>query len=164
MKALTLVRHAKSSWKQTQLADFDRPLNRRGELDAPEMGKRLKKQMPCPELIISSPATRALTTAKVLAQEMGYPLNNLLTEQRVYMASVRALLELINRVDNAYQDVMLVGHNPSLTDLANNLTGGVADNLPTCGVVRMTYEVDDWKEVGQSQAKLILFDYPKNTP
>jgi phosphohistidine phosphatase len=59
---------------------------------------------------------------------------------------------------------MLVGHNPSLTDLANNLTGGVTDNLPTCGVVRMTYEVDDWKEVGQSQAKLILFDYPKNTP
>lgn len=163
MKALTLVRHAKSSWKQAQLVDFDRPLNRRGELDAPEIGKRLKKQMPCPDLMISSPAKRALATAKALAQEMGYPLNRLLTEQRVYLASARALLTLINGVDNAYHDVMLVGHNPGLTELANNLTGGVTENLPTCGVVRMTYEVNSWSKVGQTQAELILFDYPKNT-
>ena len=161
MKILTLVRHAKSSWKDPGLADFDRPLNKRGKNDAPMMGQRLIEYKVSPDLIITSPANRALTTAKVIAQEIGYPNKKLVIDKQVYLATTYGLLEAVKKVDNAHREVLLVGHNPDLTELANVLTGEVIDNIPTCGVVRMKFDISAWKDLGKQQGELVLFDYPK---
>ena len=161
MKILTLVRHAKSSWKDTELVDFDRPLNKRGKDDAPKMGQRLKKYQISPDLIITSPANRALTTAKVIAREIDYPAKELIADKQVYLANTYGVLEVVKKVKSIYQDVFLVGHNPTLTELANDLTGEVIENIPTCGLVRMKFDIDEWEDLGKNKGNLLLFDYPK---
>lgn len=161
MKTLTIVRHAKSSWKDPDLADFDRPLNKRGKNDAPLAGHRLKEQGICPDLIITSPANRALTTAKVIAAEIDYTKKNPVIDKRVYMAGPEDILEILRQVDNAYKDVFIVGHNPTLTDLANDLTDECIDNIPTCGIARIRLDIESWRELASRKGELILFDYPK---
>ena len=161
MKILTLVRHAKSSWKDSGLTDFDRPLNKRGENDAPKMGRRLKKYKICPDLIITSPANRALTTAKVIAREIGYSNKDMVADKQVYLAHSCGLLEVVKKVENTHREVFLVGHNPGLTELANDLIDEDIDNIPTCGVVRMKFDIDHWNDLGKNQGKLLWFDYPK---
>ena len=161
MKVLTLVRHAKSSWNNTQLSDRARPLNRRGERDAPIMGKRVVEHGIRPSLIIASPAVRAWTTAKIIAQEIGYPTEFLQREDAIYMASLDDLLGTIVAQDNGFNNLMLVGHNPGLTDFANFLSPGVTDNLPTAGVVSVQIDSEDWNLYEQAKAELQIYDYPK---
>ena len=102
MKTLTLVRHAKSSWKDTSLADRDRPLNKRGKRDAPEMGRRLTAAGVRPSLIVSSPAVRAWTTAKIIANEIGYPREFLQRDSALYLASVNGILDVIASQDTGF--------------------------------------------------------------
>ncbi|MCP4409166.1 MAG: histidine phosphatase family protein [Gammaproteobacteria bacterium] len=161
MKTLTIVRHAKSSWKYPELEDFDRPLNNRGKTDAPVIGRRLKELKISPDLIITSSANRALTTAKVIAKKIGYPKKKLVADKKIYMADSEAILAVLRQVDDAYKDVFIVGHNPTQTDLANELTGEYIDNVPTCGVVRMTLDIDSWRDLKPGKGALVLFDYPK---
>jgi phosphohistidine phosphatase len=161
MKILTLVRHAKSDWKDTSLTDAERPLNRRGERDAPEMGRRIVAHGIRPSLIISSPAVRAWTTAKVIAKEIGYPLEFLQKEKSLYLASVDEMLDTIIAQDNGFNSLMVVAHNPGLTDFANFLVPGLTNNLPTAGVVSVQIERDDWSLYCPPQTELITYDYPK---
>ena len=161
MKTLTIIRHAKSSWKDAELADFDRPLNKRGKRDAPLAGKRLKEQRILPDLILTSSAKRALTTAKTIATETGYSIKDLVADRRIYMADVEDLIQVLRSVDDSYSNVAIVGHNPDLTDLANELTGESIDNIPTYGVVHATLAIESWRDLDQATAQLILFDYPK---
>lgn len=161
MKVLTLVRHAKSSWNNTQLSDRARPLNRRGERDAPTMGKRIVRHNIRPSLIIASPAVRAWTTAKIIAGEIGYPAEFLQREDSIYMASIDDLLGAIVAQDNGFNNLMLVGHNPGLTDFANYLSPGVTDNLPTAGVVSVQIDSEDWNLFDQPITELQVYDYPK---
>ena len=161
MKTLTLVRHAKSSWKHNDLSDRERPLNKRGERDAPIMGKRIVDAGIRPSLIISSPAVRAWTTAKIIAQEIGYPREFLQREDSVYMASLDDLLDVLIAQDAEFNNIMLVGHNPGLTRFANYLVPGVTDNLPTAGVVSVRLNQDDWSLYSKPQAELIIYDFPK---
>jgi len=161
MRTLTIIRHAKSSWKDVELADFERPLNKRGKRDAPLAGQRLREQRIIPNLIITSPAKRALTTAKAIAKEIGYSIKDLVADRRVYMADVDDLLQMLRAVDNSYKHVAIVGHNPDLTDLANEITGEAIDNVPTCGVVHAKLELKSWQDLDAGTAELILFDYPK---
>lgn len=161
MRTLTIIRHAKSSWKDVELADFDRPLNKRGKGDAPLAGQRLREQNITLDLIITSPAKRALTTAKVIAEEIGYSKKNLVADRHVYMADVEDLIQMLRAVDNSYKHVAIVGHNPDLTDLANELTGEAIDNVPTCGVVHAKLDIKSWQDLDEGTAELILFDYPK---
>ncbi len=163
MKILTLIRHAKSSWKYPELPDFERPLNKRGKKNAPYMGERLAKQKVSPDRIITSPAVRALATAKVIAKSIKYPSKELIADQRVYLSSARDLLSVLRKVEDSCKEVFLVGHNPSLTDLANDLTGGSIENIPTTGVVRIQFDFDAWDQLAQNSGKLVLFDYPKKT-
>ena len=161
MKILTIVRHAKSSWKDTRLSDRKRPLNKRGERDAPEMGRRIHEHGIRPSLIITSPAKRAWTTAKIIAQEINYPLEFLQREDGLYLASVNAILDTIVAQDNGFNNLMIVGHNPGLTDFANFLVPGLTNNLPTAGVVSVEIDRDDWSLYTQPQAKLLVHDWPK---
>lgn len=161
MKTLTIVRHAKSSWDSSSLADSERPLNERGERDAPLMAERLHQAAVRPSLIISSPAVRAWTTAKVIAHEIGYPLEFLQREDDLYLASCDRLLAIISRQDEGFNNMLLVGHNPGLTDLANFLMPGLTGNLPTSGVVSVSLSCDHWDLRGDMERELLFYDYPK---
>lgn len=162
MKTLTIVRHAKSSWKHRELGDRDRPLNKRGQRDAPRMGERIAAAGIRPSLIISSPAVRAWTTARLIAKALGYPVEFLHREEELYLASLRDLLDVVAAQDNGFNNLMVVGHNPGLTDFVNYLSPGLTGNLPTAGVVSVTIDQDDWNLADRPQTELILHDFPKN--
>ena len=164
MKTLTLVRHAKSSWKDHSLADRDRPLNKRGKRDAPEMGRRIAAAGIRPSLIVSSPTVRAWTTAKIIANEIGYPREFLQRDNGLYLASVNGILDVIVAQDPGFNNLMLVGHNPGFTDFANFLVPGLTNNMPTAGVVSVELDSDDWSLYDRPAAELLLYDFPKNRP
>ena len=161
MKTLTIVRHAKSSWDHPGLSDRERPLNKRGERDAPLMGQRVWEHSIRPSLIISSPATRAWDTARIVAAAITYPLEFLQREKSLYHASVDGILNVIVAQDPGFNSLMVVGHNPGLTDFANYLSPGLTNNLPTAGVVSVEIDQDDWDLFAQPPTKLLLYDYPK---
>ncbi len=164
MKTLTIVRHAKSSWKDASLTDRERPLNRRGERDAPIMGRRIKSHGIRPSLIISSPAVRAWTTAKVVAAEIDYPTEFLQREPGLYLASLDQLLDIIIAQDDSFNSLMLFGHNPGLTDLVNFVQPGLTHNLPTAGVVSVGLHQDDWNLYERPKTELLVHDWPKKLP
>jgi len=164
MKILTIVRHAKSSWKDTSLSDRERPLNRRGERDAPVMGRRIKAHGIRPSLIISSPAVRAWTTAKVVAAEINYPKEFLQRESGLYLASLDQLLDTIMSQDDGFNSLMLFGHNPGLTDLVNHVQPRLTNNLPTAGVVSVGLQQDDWNLYERPVTELLVHDWPKKLP
>jgi phosphohistidine phosphatase len=161
MKIITIVRHAKSSWKDMSLPDRKRPLNKRGRRDAPEMGRRIREHGVRPSLIITSPATRAWTTAKIIAREINYPKEFLQREDGLYLASLDDILDIVMAQDNGFNNMMVVGHNPGLTDFANFLVPGLTDNLPTAGVVSVEIDQDDWSLYERPKCKLLVHDYPK---
>ncbi|NNK93816.1 MAG: histidine phosphatase family protein [Desulfobacterales bacterium] len=161
MKQLLLIRHAKSSWANPDLADFDRPLNKRGKRDAPYMGKLLAAQGISPELIITSPAKRAKRTAKTIAAKIGYDEGSIIYREDIYMSGLSGLLKAIASTDNSINSLALVGHNYAITELAEWLTGKVIGNIPTCGIVSIEFRVPSWKKIIEHSGRLIFFDYPK---
>ena len=164
MKTLSLLRHAKSSWGDATLKDRERPLNARGKRDAPEMGERMRRAGIRPSLMLSSNAVRAWETAKIIANALGYPREFLQREADIYMASVTTLLEIIRQQDDGFNHIMVVGHNPGMTDFANELVPDLIDNLPTAGT--LTFEIDSatWDLRESGGAQVVSFDYPKNKP
>lgn len=162
-KTLYLVRHAKSSWVNPSYSDFDRPLNERGQRDAPEMGRRLKVSGISPEIIICSPARRAVETLDLMNREMGVATDVIFMQKRIYEASTETLLDIIQAIDNSCDSAMLVGHNPSMTWLAAGLTGTDIQNLPTCSVVTVSLDSHLWIQAGTCSAELQNLDYPKKT-
>ena len=161
MKTLTIVRHAKSSWKDTGLRDRDRPLNKRGKRDAPEMGRRILAHGIRPSLIVSSPAKRAWTTATAVAEAINYPREFLQKEDALYLASLDTILDVIMAQDNGFNNLMLFGHNPGFTDMANFLVPGLTNNLPTAGVVSVEIDQDDWNLYERPKTRLVVHDWPK---
>lgn len=161
MKTLTIVRHAKSSWNDSSLSDRDRPLNKRGTRDAPVMGAHIASAGIRPSLIVSSPATRAWTTARAVARQIGYPIEFLQREDELYLASLNEILDVVAAQDDDFGSLMLFGHNPGLTDFANYLVPGLTNNLPTAGVVSVGFERDDWRLYDRPATELLLHDYPK---
>jgi phosphohistidine phosphatase len=161
-KELLLVRHAKSDWDNIKLRDFDRPLNSRGDKNAPEMAARLKNKNLIPSQIISSPALRAITTAQYFAEELGIKKSDIIKETDIYEAFTSTLLEVINNLDDRSSFTALFGHNPGITSIANNLCNGNILNIPTCGMVLIRFPFDNWNMVSAGTGDLIFFDYPKN--
>lgn len=161
MKTLTLVRHAKSSWSDTTLSDRKRPLNKRGKHDAPIMGRRIADHGIRPSLIISSPAQRAWTTAKIIAAEISYPREFLQREDSLYLASLDDFLDVLVAQETGFNSIMLVGHNPGMTDFANFLSPGLTNNLPTAGVVSVEIDQEHWNLYERPQTRLLVHDYPK---
>lgn len=164
MKTLYVVRHAKSSWADPSLADFDRPLNKRGDRDAPRMGKFLAVQSAPPDAIISSPAKRAWRTAEIFATAWGIPVTRVVAEERLYGAGVTGVIRIVRAFDDAWKSAMIVGHNPTLTALTNSLTGAGFDNVPTCGVVVISLDGQSWSHIGDVEATVTAFHYPKGLP
>ena len=160
MKELYLIRHAKSSWGNSELKDFDRPLNQRGLMSAPEMGRRMSVKNLIPDAIFSSTAVRALSTAELVRDQLGSHIK-IVKDPNVYHASVLLLLQIVNSISNDLNSVFLVGHNPSLTDFAEYLTNEQFGNLPTAAVVRIRFSIEDWAHVSGSTGILVLYDYPK---
>ena len=159
MKTLYLIRHAKSSWKEMNIRDKERPLNQRGKRDAPVMGKLLKKMNIKPDLIISSPAVRALTTAKFIAKEIEYPKSEIVIVENFYMADSIELSDEVSKSDDKYKNIMLFGHNPGITDLLNLLCKENIDN--TCSIACIQFEIDSWGEIKSKKGKLVFFEFPK---
>jgi phosphohistidine phosphatase len=161
MKTLYLCRHAKSSWNNSSMSDHARPLNDRGERDAPQMGKRLRKRKPQPTIIISSSAVRAETTATILAEAIDYPISDIKIDERLYGAEPKDVISIIHELDDAIDCAMLVGHNPTFTDLINALSGSQIENVPTCGMAVLRFPTKIWAKIGQSHGELLDFEYPK---
>jgi len=164
LKILTIIRHAKSSWKDNSISDKNRPLNRRGKRDAPLMGERIQEHGIRPSLIVSSPATRAWTTAKIIAEAINYPREFLQKEDTLYLASLHELLDVVVAQDNGFNNLMLVGHNPGMTDFANFLVPGLTNNLQTAGVVSVQIDQDDWSLYERPATELLGHDWPKKAP
>lgn len=161
-KILYLVRHAKSSDADPTLQDFDRPLNERGFADAPEMGKRLKKLGILPDLIVSSPSKRTTQTIELLSAELGYKFEEIQWDSTIYRCSQEALLKAIKNTPNHIASAMFVGHNPSMTQIANLFqTDSVFQEVPTCGVVAIRFETNSWQNISKENAKLIFFERPR---
>jgi phosphohistidine phosphatase len=161
MRTLTLIRHAKSSWKDGSLSDFDRPLNKRGEHNAPMMGRLLKSLGTQFDLMVSSPALRALTTARLIAAELGHPGESLLSDPRIYEAGIEDLLEVVHSLPDDRENVALVGHNPGLTMFCNHLSGENIENLPTCAVAGIAFELDSWEAIDRDSGRLVRYEYPR---
>lgn len=164
MKTLYIIRHAKSSWDGSAVDDLDRPLNERGKLDAPRMGKRLKEKDIHPDIMLSSPAKRALSTGRRIAKILKYPKEAIATDRRLYHADEETILSVVQELKDKFNNVILFSHNPGLTDFVNTLINGEfdIDNVPTCGVVAFQFDVDSWKDITWGKGKMLFFDYPKS--
>jgi phosphohistidine phosphatase len=162
-KHLLLIRHAKSDWDNLLLSDFERPLNSRGFKNAPEMANRLLKKQLIPQQLISSPALRAFTTSTLFASEFKTEHSKIILEEEMYHAPHQKLLEIVNSIDDKYDFIALIGHNPGLTDFANYLCDEMAYNIPTCGMVYLKFSFDQWQMLSKETGELMFFDYPKNT-
>jgi phosphohistidine phosphatase len=160
-KVLFINRHAKSSWDFPDRDDIDRPLSERGLVNAYDMAGRMKKRGDMPEHIISSPANRALHTAVIFARELRFPFNRLKVNEEVYMSGEDSILKIIMELNDKIDSVMIFGHNPDFTNLANYFIKDQIYNIPTCGLVRINFEVTEWKKISRSNLSDYLFDYPK---
>lgn len=162
MKKLLIIRHAKSSWDDASLRDFDRPLNKRGIRDVPEMGRRLSNLSIQPDLIISSPANRAITTARGIAIETDYDIKNIQEEPRLYHASTSIIKEVISETSNDIKTLMIFGHNPGFTDLIARISDLNLYNLPTCGICGVEFDFTYWREILDKRGRKFYYDYPKS--
>jgi phosphohistidine phosphatase len=160
-KTLYLCRHAKSDWSQAGQRDFDRALNRRGHRDAPRMGRWLQEQGVIPNLMISSPAERAWQTAVYYAEALGLSEDALLSEAELYEASPRIVLRIIHQLPNTANVVLLFGHNPTFTHMAEYLSGSIIGNIPTSGIVRLDFTISKWVDVVEHSGKVTEFFFPK---
>jgi phosphohistidine phosphatase len=161
MKMLYVIRHAKSSWDDPLLDDFDRPLNKRGERDAPRMGKRLKEKHVVPDLMLTSPANRASTTCREIANVLEYSQEKIKTDRSLYHAEDEEILKIIKNISDKHNVVLIFGHNPGLTEFVNRLTDTFIDNIPTCGIAACSLEITSWKDADWKKANVDFFDYPK---
>jgi phosphohistidine phosphatase len=164
MRRLVLLRHGKSNWDDPRLDDFERPLAPRGLRDVPEMGRRLARRAQPPDLVISSPAVRALTTARAVARELGYREDGIAEEPGLYHASAATMLSFIRRAPDTARTLLVVGHNPGMTELANMLADFRLDNMPTAGMLCAEFEVSSWADIDPAGARLAWFDSPKKQP
>ena len=143
--------------------DREKPLNKRGNRDAPMMGLRLLQSGIRIDLIVTSPAKRALTTAKKIAKQFSFKIE-MVQEEKLYDATEWQILEVIHSLDDKIENVMIVAHNPGITDLVNQISGHRIEKVPTCGVALLRYDSDTWQEVGRAKPVAFEFDYPKQTP
>ena len=163
-RTLVLIRHAKSSWANPLQSDFDRPLNDRGEHDAPMMGERLKKLGVVVDCIVSSSAKRAKQTAKKVADGLGFNKDGIIYADKLYHCISSVFVEVIQATPDDVKTLFVVAHNPGITDFANELSDKFRiDNMPTCAVVAAEIEAEEWSDFLNAAKKVTLFDYPKKT-
>ena len=161
MKRLIILRHAKSSWDNADVSDYDRKLNKRGEKSADLMGEFLAAKQGNVDLILSSSAVRAFSTARIVAQMLNYNIEEIETTKKLYLAWVNDILKTIYSISNNADSCILVGHNPGLTDLVNHF-GVRLDNLPTASVVCFEFEAQSWEDISRENADLKWFQMARD--
>jgi phosphohistidine phosphatase len=159
MKTLYLIRHAKSDWHKG-VQDFERPLNDRGMKDAPRMGRHLNAEGVSPDLILSSDANRAISTARLIANEMEYELTKIQENDKLYHASPKAMIKEIWNVSNEIDTLFVFGHNPGISELVEYLTEDWVD-LKTCCVAKITFELNEWTALVRGTGILNKITSPK---
>lgn len=161
MKNLLIMRHAKSDWGDSSLSDFDRPLNKRGERSAPFMGKELIARNKVPELIISSPANRAKTTAELVAEASGYE-SDIQFERDFYFGYVDEIINIVSKLGEKYERIMIIGHNPTLESLVATLSKKIVGYaMPTAAVASLLFDIDSWKQLDKRSGSLEWLIHPK---
>ncbi len=162
MKILLLIRHAKSSWDEISLSDFDRPLNTRGFKNADEMAQRLKANINTIDAFIASPALRAKTTAEKFAAFFNVAADKIIFEKGLYMPKESFFETFIRGINNSFDTVAVFSHNPGITEFANTLTPLLkTDNIPTCGIFAVKADTDNWEDFFSVPPDLLFYDYPK---
>ena len=161
---LTLVRHAKTEPARPGQEDWDRVLEPRGQRDAPEMARRLKQISPKVDRILSSPAVRAITTATIMTRELGVSAQKVQQDERLYLASPKDMLTVIRELGERSRHLMVVGHNPGMTEFADRISSERdVDNMPTCAVYTLQFEIAAWSELEWESGIDADFDYPKRS-
>jgi len=160
-KSLHIVRHGKSSWEYENISDIDRPLSPRGINNAYLMAKKLSERKVVPDRFITSPANRALYTAVIFARILKFPYDKIHISDSLYMGYNDDLLELVREQDKSVSNLLIFGHNPAFTALANQLMDHYLDNIPTAGIVSLTYDIEAWDQLGKTPPSKDFFDYPK---
>ncbi len=160
MKKLYLIRHGKSSWDYPELSDDERPLKKRGHKDGAIMGNILKEKNVIPDLLISSPANRAHSTSKIIADHVGYDRDKILIQDDLYFSGAFAIMDVIRQIDDSRNTVFIFGHNPDFTELANAYSDEIIGNVPTTGVVGIEFSTSHWRSVSTENGNLFYFDYP----
>ena len=160
MKTLYLVRHAKSDWDNKNLSDIDRPLNTKGYADAHKMSLALKEKNIFPDLIITSPAIRAISTALIFAGNLKFDPSEFVIDRNLYETNVKHYINTIAKTDNHHKDIMLFGHNPIITDCANSLTASFTEKMATCSIVGIRANTVNWALIGEKLNELIYYAYP----
>jgi phosphohistidine phosphatase len=161
VKEVCFVRHAKSNWDHPGLKDYDRPLDARGLRDAPFMAARMKDLDLIPDLIITSGAKRARSTAEFFNKEFGLPSDRFIIEDKLYEASSEDVYEVLQEIPDTARFVYVFGHNPTFTWVANSLSGVHIDNVPTCGIIHAQTIITTWKKFNPDHTAFIGFHYPK---
>ncbi len=162
MKTIALIRHAKSSWEEFGVSDFERPLNQRGRRDAPVMASRLQKLGFTPDLLVSSTAKRARKTAKLFAEVLGIDKGDILLLDELYLAEPENFEGVIAKLDDRFNRIAVFAHNPGITTYANRMDVARIDDMPTCAIFAFTADTENWKDVGSSEKKFLFFDQPKS--
>jgi|WetSurMetagenome_2_1015567.scaffolds.fasta_scaffold62982_2 phosphohistidine phosphatase len=161
MKTLYIVRHAKSGWENGITKDFERTLSDRGLRTAPVMAKVLKEKKVVPDLVITSPATRALTTAKLFCVILGYPESRIEEKMELYDTEAGTVLETLKQIPDECRTAMIFGHNPSLMEFSSFFGGKKIDSLVPCGVIRIDLDIGSWKESAYQSGKNIWYEMPE---
>jgi phosphohistidine phosphatase len=162
MKKVLLVRHAKSSWDDFNLDDFERPLNARGKKNAVEMAKRLKHQGIIIDAFLSSPAKRAIKTAEIFADEFNIPKKEIIQIPELYHAGNSVFLQVIAEAPKDSDTIALFSHNPGITEFANSLSAVKVDDMPTSSIFAIKADISGWNDFASSSKDFYFFDYPKS--
>ena len=161
MKSVIIIRHAKSSWDQPGVEDFDRPLNDRGKEDAPKMAARLLDKKVKVDAFIASSAKRARKTASLFIKEFGGDKEDIILVPELYLAGPEAFYNAIAKAPASANTIAIFAHNPGITEFANELTDVRIDDMPTCAIFAVNAEIKDWKEFKDAKKTYWFFDYPK---
>jgi phosphohistidine phosphatase len=161
VKRLTLMRHANAQWKDPQLADFERPLSRRGQSEAEAMGRRFVELHLAPTVVVTSPARRARQTADIMVREVGLPARNLRTEESLYLAPSEEILRIIRSTGPRIPHLMIVGHNPGISELSNLLAPlSHAREITTAGMCSLSFDVHSWADIDSDKLRDTLAEAP----
>ena len=160
MKTVYFIRHGKSSWENSSLRDEERPLKTRGEKDAKLMADILKKRGIVPGHVLSSPALRALETARIFSRKLDFAVEKIEVVRLLYFEGIESIMKAIRQLDDRQATIFIFGHNPDFTEIANRFSSKSIDNLPTCGVAGVDFKAKNWKDASYESGRLIILEYP----
>ena len=159
MKSLIIVRHCKSSWADLSLSDFDRPLNKRGKIDGELMSSYLREKEKKIDKLISSTSKRTRLTSKYFIEKIHF--NSISYLDELYHASYSEIIKIISKIENNFNNIMVIGHNPGLTELINHFTDMRIYNIPTSGIIKVEFKEDKWSKITENKGKIVYKKFPK---